>query len=333
MGRNYPNNSTRAHFDKLTGNSITTQPYIPLDNEILNNICLENEAIVYVHGVWTNERGHSISAIENAYEVFERLKMSLENVGYTYPLIGFSWDSDTEILPSGWEYAKLIAKGNGPKLAQFLLDLKNYCIEHHDNNIEIRLVGPSLGSRVILSSFDSLDNNNEWNLSDFKILTVNLLGGAVDNYEILKNNHFIPIDSDIKAYYGDAIENQVSNFYNMHNLEDDVLEEKRGFFEWWEPEYYPSFEVGNLAIGQNPLSEITPSMPSNYDNIDVMDQIIYVNNADNDSDRCDLQNTFRVCTINGTGDNHLGYIGFRNSDDSLMDNGDIDKVVNTWNFP
>ncbi|MGZ5551843.1 MAG: hypothetical protein ACXWE7_13765 [Nitrososphaeraceae archaeon] len=49
--------------------------------------------------------------------------------------------------------------------------------------------------------------------------------------------------------------------------------------------------------------------------------------------QCGLQNTFRVCTINGTGDNHLGYIGFRNSDDSLMDNGAIDKVVNTWNFP
>ena len=37
-------------------------------------------------------------------------------------------------------------------------------------------------------------------------------------------------------------------------------------------------------------------------------------------------------TIRGVGDNHLGYIGFRNSDNSLMDNGAIDKVVNTWNL-
>ena len=167
----------------------------------------------------------------------------------------------------------------------------------------------------------------------FKILTINLLGGAVDNYEVLKKNNDFPIDSDIKAYYGNAIQNQVIYFYNMYNFEDDVLEEKIGFFEGWEPEYYPSFEEGNFAIGQKPLREITPGMPTNYDNINVMDQIIYVNNADNDRDSCDLKNIFRVCTINGTGDNHLGYIGFRNSDDSLMDNGAIDKVVNTWNFP
>ena len=326
--------STRNHFDKSTGNAISTQPYNPIDNEILNSICMRNEVAVYVHGVWTNERGHSISAVENAQEIFERLKMSLEDVGYNSPLIGFSWDSDTKIDPDGegWNIAKLIAKKNGPKLAQFLLDLKNYCIEHNDNNIEIRLVGHSLGSRVILSALNTLDNNNEWKSSNFKILTVNLLGGAVDNYEVLKNNPFKLIHSNIKGYHGDAIQKQVIKFYNMYNFEDDVLEEKRGL-ELWEPEYYPSYERGNLAIGQNPLSKVTLGMPSNYDNIHIMDQIINEENADNDSDRCDLKNLWRVCTINGEGDNHLGYIGFRNSDNSLMNNGAIDKVVDTWNIP
>ena len=325
--------STRNHFDKSTGTSISTQPYNPIDNEILNSICIKNEVAVYVHGVWTNERGHLEDFVENAEEIFERLKMSLEDVGYNHPVVGFSWDSDTkiDINGEGWNVAKVIAKKNGPKLAQFLLDLKNYCIEHNDNNIEIRLVGHSLGSRVILSALNTLDNNNEWKLSNFKILTVNLLGGAVDNYEVLKNNPFISISSNIKGYHGDAIQKQVINFYNMHNFEDDVLEEKRGL-EWWEPEYYPSFEGGNLAVGQKPLSEVTPGMPSNYDNIDILNQIINEENADNDSDRCDLKNLFEVCTINGDGDNHLGYIGFRNSDNSLMDNGVIDKVVNSWNF-
>ena len=291
--------STRDHFNKETGISMSTQPYNPLDNEIVNSICMRNEVVIYVHGVWTNEQDHSIYAIENAQEVFERLKMSLEDVGYNNPIIGFSWDSDTEISPQGWKYAKLIAKENGPKLAQFLLDLKNYCIEHYDNNIEIRLVGHSLGSRVILSALNSLDNNNEWKLSTFKILTINLLGGAVDNYEVLKKNNDFPIDSDIKAYYGNAIQNQVIYFYNMYNFEDDVLEEKIGFFEGWEPEYYPSFEEGNFAIGQKPLREITPGMPTNYDNINVMDQIIYVNNADNDSDSCDLNTHLEYVPLMG----------------------------------
>ena len=77
-------------------------------------------------------------------------------------------------------------------------------------------------------------------------------------------------------------------------------------------------------------------MPSNYENIDVQNQIIYQRDADNDHDGCDLPNLFNPflnCTINGVGDNHLGYIGFRNSDNSLRDNGAINMVVNTWNTP
>ena len=46
--------STRNHFDKSTGNSISIQPYNPIDNEVLNSICMRNEVAVYVHGVWTN---------------------------------------------------------------------------------------------------------------------------------------------------------------------------------------------------------------------------------------------------------------------------------------
>jgi len=329
--------STRGHFDKLTGDLISTQPYNPLDNEIVNSICMRNEeVVVYVHGVWTTERDLLENSVENAVEIFERLNMSIKDAGYNYPVVGFSWDSDTtiDIKGEGWNIAKLIAKENGPKLAQFLLGLKNYCIEHYDNNIDIRLVGHSLGSRVILSALDSLNNNNEWNLSEFKILTVNLLGGAVDNYEVLKNNNDKPLDDNIKSYYGNAIQNQVTNFYNMYNYEDDVLEEKIGTLEWYEPRYYPFYEGDDIAIGQKPLSKTTPGMPSNYENIDVQNQIIYERDADNDGDGCDLPNLFNpfICTIRGVGDNHLGYIGFRNSDNSLMNNGAIDKVVNTWNL-
>lgn len=75
-------------------------------------------------------------------------------------------------------------------------------------------------------------------------------------------------------------------------------------------------------------------MPSNYENIDIQNQIIYERAADNDGYGCDLPNLFNpfVCTIRGIRDNHLGYIGFRNSDNSLMDNGARDKVVNSWNL-
>jgi hypothetical protein len=32
-------------------------------------------------------------------------------------------------------------------------------------------------------------------------------------------------------------------------------------------------------------------------------------------------------------DNHLGYIGFSNSDNSLRENRAIDKVISRWNIP
>jgi hypothetical protein len=78
-------------------------------------------------------------------------------------------------------------------------------------------------------------------------------------------------------------------------------------------------------------------MPLNYKNVNVQDQIINERDADKDGDDCDLPNFnylwLDICSINGVGDNHLGYIGFRNNDKSLMDNGAIDKVVNTWRIP
>jgi hypothetical protein len=60
-------------------------------------------------------------------------------------------------------------------------------------------------------------------------------------------------------------------------------------------------------------------MPSNYENINVQNQITYERDADNDGNSCDLPNPYNplICTIHGVGDNHLGYIGFRNSDNIL----------------
>jgi hypothetical protein len=44
--------------------------------------------------------------------------MSLEKTNYTYPLVGFRWDADTE-----WTAAKFVANWNGPKVADFIVGL------------------------------------------------------------------------------------------------------------------------------------------------------------------------------------------------------------------
>jgi alpha/beta hydrolase family protein DUF900 len=282
--------------------------------------------------------------------------MSLVSEGYNHSLVGFSWDSDTEVDPLGigWNIAKLIAKENGPNLGQFIIDLKNHCLELGNPNLKIHLIGHSMGARVVLSALHSINRNDFFRISNstFNISTVNLLGAAIDNYEVLKNNSDIEIEdsSGIKNFYGNAIENRVDRFYNMYNPSDDILESKI-YPETNEVTYYPTYE-GAFAIGQHPLSETHPHMPPNYANINVEDDIMTKADA-NDDGYCDLAqpyvfpilNEFNKdylllpsiynphCTIKYDGDNHLGYIGFRNFDHSLGDEGAIDRVVDTWNTP
>ena len=87
-----------------------------------------DEVVTFIHGWGNNET--------LAKERLDRVKLSLERNGYAYPLVGLGQDSDKL-----WEPAKLIAKENGPGLANFILDLKEMC---HDT--QIRLIAHSLGA-------------------------------------------------------------------------------------------------------------------------------------------------------------------------------------------
>ena len=119
-----------------------------------------SEVAIFVHG-WDNDE-------YRAKERLDRVKMSLEHNNYNLSLIGFSWNSNVD-----WQPAKLIAKENGPKLSQFVLDLESNC-----DDIVIRLIGHSLGARVILSTLDELHNNPSLNNSGFKIASVHLMGSC-----------------------------------------------------------------------------------------------------------------------------------------------------------
>jgi hypothetical protein len=70
-----------------------------------------DEVVIFVHGWNVNEN--------ESKERLDRVKMSLEhNNYYNISLVGFGWASDTE-----WHAAKSIAKWNGPRLADFILNL------------------------------------------------------------------------------------------------------------------------------------------------------------------------------------------------------------------
>lgn len=139
------------------------------------------ETAFFVHG-WDNDH-------YKAKERLDRVKMSLENNSYYIPLVGLSWDSNRD-----WDPAKLVAKENGPKLGQFILEYKETCKHEQNKDVKVRILGHSLGSRVILSALQYLHENPVWNnnTNNFKIASVHLMGAAVDNEEVSINsiNHF-----------------------------------------------------------------------------------------------------------------------------------------------
>jgi pimeloyl-ACP methyl ester carboxylesterase len=293
------------------------------------NITCPTEVAIIVHGWYLNET--------QAKEGFDRVKLSLENNSYYIPIIGFSWSSDTP-----WISAKFVAKENGPKLADFILDLMNSCKEFN-KDVKIRLIGHSLGARVILSSLDSLHKDPLWKSKGFKIASVHLMGAAVDNEEVSKNPQDILSDQTnwgtVKSDYGEAIEEEAVKFYNLYNSKDKVLgpNSVNPFSPY---QIYPSFE-GDLALGQNG-SQTSPkiSLPTkNYVDINVTKEIPFDNDADGNGN-CDdtriltLRPFTTLCMITGAGDSHYGYFGFRNTNATdntkIKYNGAINVVVDNW---
>ena len=309
--------------------------YPLLDIRNLSNTCPE-EVAIFIHGWGLNET--------EAKERLDRVKMSLEKNNYTHPLVGFSWDSDTE-----WNAAQFLAKWNGPKLADNIVGLMDNCKQHHDKDIKIRLIGHSMGARIILSSLDSLHKNATWNNSNFKVASVDLLGAAVDNEEVTMNPGDILVDQtnwgSPKSDYGGAIQEEVVRFYNLYNPKDNVFEL-----------IYPLFER-DIALGQSGYQKLPYpiTFPKNYEDIDVTDQIKAIHDADgieadvfglchNNNEYCKIKSEGwdfgfcnllifpPICQSPDIGDNHAGYIGFRNltNQDFLADDGAMDEVVSKW---
>jgi hypothetical protein len=324
--------STRNHFNRNSGElksgqtptSYTASTNIP---GLQAGTTCPPELAIYVHGVWVGS-----NSLEKPAEIFDRAKKSIAANNFVIPLVGFSWDSDTKILPAdgtGWIPAKVIAKENGPKLAQFISDYKNKC-----PTTEIRLIAHSMGARVVLSALESLYKNQVWNDKNFKIASVHLMGAAVDDEEVAKSPSYIIKDPfvllDINEWYdaygiksadGNAIEKEVVKFYNLFSPQDNALQS---------PRLYSFFEQDNALGLQGSQSDLKPL--ANYLDINVQDEIPVIIDANGDG-KCDIPLGFFTCTIENEGDNHFGYVGFENKKGTLIDDGAMNIVVDNWKHP
>jgi hypothetical protein len=288
-------------------------------NQLTKTPC-QNEAnrtvAIFVHG-WEKSE-------EIVKERLNRVKQSLEKDNFSRQLVGFSWPSDTD-----WPSAKSIAKANGPKLANLIFELKSSCPKG-----DIRIIAHSLGARVVLSSLDSLLMNKTWNDRNFKISSVHLVGAAVDNEEVSTKREDILIDATNqgtpKSNYGQAIGAEVIKFYNLFSSKDNLLEPIPGDSY---PIIYPLAE-SDFALGQSGYQKIPYSiklnLPKNYNDTNVTNELAANCDADGDN-HPDVP--FSKDNIITTGDNHRGYLGYRDNGTKLITNdGAIDVIVKSWNI-
>ena len=285
--------STRNHFNLETGQLSPLkdiEDYDSYDVPGLNgNPCSNiNELAIYIHGVWTKHI--------TAKEQIDRTTLSLNANRYNIPVMGFTWDSNTAINPSGWDIAKSIAIQNGPKLAKFLSHFKDTC-----PNCNIRIIAHSLGAKVVENALISLNNNEIWkNNSDYNISSIHLIGAAISDRATSKNSPF-----------GSAIENTVNNFYNLYNPKDNLLQ---GLYVKTENEN----PLGLLGLHKD------EPFPSNYTERNVMSEIPPFRMASG------IYKPFVDNTVSDWGNNHSGYIGFRGVNGKLKDDGAINVIVADW---
>lgn len=288
--------------------------------------CTNGTIVVFVHGWEESEK--------NVEERLNRVKLSLANNNYTGPLIGFSWPSDTV-----WLGAQFIAQANGPKLAKLIDNITDDCPD-----AKIRIIAHSMGARVVLNSLESLHQNPHWTTKNIKIASVHLMGAAVDDEEVSNRSEFVTFDQtnwgSPKLDYGEAIAEEVINFTNLFSSKDAVLKPNIITFL----QIYPTFE-GDLALGQSGYQKHPDikdmknknlsynlrekdALPKNYNEADVTNELIANCDADGDSHPDFPFSDGNTIT---TGDNHRGYLGYRDNGTKLVTNdGVIDVIVHEW---
>ena len=93
--------STRDVIDNENGNESpainTIFENVPSLLDLNGNNC-PGELTIYIHGIWATP--------EEAEEQTERVYLSLQDINYEVPVIGFSWSSDTEVSEIGWDISK-----------------------------------------------------------------------------------------------------------------------------------------------------------------------------------------------------------------------------------
>jgi len=141
--------STRGYYDLRTGITLKTNFYYLYTKKDFKKLIGSKELTIMIHGL-QNDRAGAVAKVILA-------KNRLRKLGYSHPVIGFSYDSNItgshSIIHAKHALAvgQIIAKKNGHNLGKFIENFKTT-----SPKTKIRLMGHSLGSQVILSTVEYL---------------------------------------------------------------------------------------------------------------------------------------------------------------------------------
>ncbi|KEQ57272.1 Alpha/beta hydrolase of unknown function protein [Marine Group I thaumarchaeote SCGC AAA799-B03] len=144
-----PRISTRGYYDLKTGKTLKKNNYYLYPKKDFQKLIDSKELTIMIHGL----RNDNAGAIAKAVLARNRLR----KLGYSHPVIGFSYDSNTtgahliKHAKHALAVGQNIAKKNGRHLGKFIEDFKA-----SSPKTKIRLMGHSLGSQVILSTIEYL---------------------------------------------------------------------------------------------------------------------------------------------------------------------------------
>ena len=154
MKKIIPRISTRGYYELTYGKTLKKNPYFLYPKKDFEKLIGKKELTIMIHGLRNNNAG----AIAKVVIARNRLR----NLGYSFPVIGYSYDSNTtgahliKHAKRSLAAGQLIAKKNGRNLSLFIQDFKK-----QSPQTKIRLMGHSLGSQVILSTVKYLSKKPE----------------------------------------------------------------------------------------------------------------------------------------------------------------------------
>jgi len=233
-----PRISTRGYYDLLTGKTLKNNSFYLYPKKDFKKLIDSKELTIMIHGL-RNDNAGAIAKVVLA-------KNRLRKLNYSYPVIGYSYDSNTtgahlvKYAKRSLSVGQKIAKKNGKNLGKFIEDFKS-----ENPNIKIRLMGHSLGTQVILSTLEYLAKKKK----NFGIVEGVYFFGASITEEIPSSKK-----------YGKILQNIVNKkIVNHYAPTDEVL-------KWADSEKHVKGPLGlNGSIGK-PVSKYSQKLvrPKNH---------------------------------------------------------------------